>query len=46
VKLKEEDGEMKVLKEPIPEEWQPDLSMPYEERYPTRFPGERIAQRA
>jgi succinate dehydrogenase/fumarate reductase flavoprotein subunit len=40
VKLKEEDGKMKVLKEPIPEEWEPDLSMPYEERYPTRFPGE------
>jgi succinate dehydrogenase/fumarate reductase flavoprotein subunit len=46
VKLKEEDGEMKVLKEPIPEEWQPDLSMPYEERYPTRFPGEMETQSA
>ena len=49
VKLKEENGKMKVLKEPIPKEWEPDLSMPYEERYPTRFPGEtaeRIAQSA
>ena len=40
VKLKEEDGEMKVSREPIPEKWWPDLSMPYEERYPRMFPGE------
>jgi hypothetical protein len=31
---------MKLLKEPIPKEWWPDLSKPYEERYPIRFPGE------
>ena len=41
IKLKEEDGKMKVLKEPIPKEWWPDLSRPYEERYPVRLPGER-----
>jgi succinate dehydrogenase/fumarate reductase flavoprotein subunit len=39
-KLKEEQGRMKVSKEPVPKEWWPDLSKPYEERYPTRFPGE------
>ena len=40
VKLKEEQGRMKVYKEPIPEEWWPDLSEPYEKRYPRLFPGE------
>ncbi len=40
VKLREEQGKMKVLKEPIPKKWWPDLSIPYEERYPMRFPGE------
>jgi succinate dehydrogenase/fumarate reductase flavoprotein subunit len=39
-KIKEEQGGMKVLKEPVPKEWWPDLSKPYEERYPMRFPGE------
>ena len=38
--LKEENGEMKAYKKDIPEEWWPDLSIPYEERYPIRFPGE------
>jgi succinate dehydrogenase/fumarate reductase flavoprotein subunit len=40
VKLREEQGEMKLWKEPIPREWWPDLTKPYEERYPKRFPGE------
>jgi len=40
VKLKEEQGRMKLSKEPIPKEWWPDLSKPYEERYPARLPGE------
>jgi succinate dehydrogenase/fumarate reductase flavoprotein subunit len=40
VLLKEENGTMKAFKKPIPEAWWPDLSKPYEERYPTRFPGE------
>jgi len=40
VLLKEEDGQMKTLKKPIPREWWPDLSLPYTERYPYRFPGE------
>jgi succinate dehydrogenase/fumarate reductase flavoprotein subunit len=40
VKLQEEQGWMKLSKEPIPKQWWPDLSRPYEERYPKRFPGE------
>jgi succinate dehydrogenase/fumarate reductase flavoprotein subunit len=40
VKLKKVDGGMNVFKEPIPEEWWPDLSIPYEERYRVRYPGE------
>jgi succinate dehydrogenase/fumarate reductase flavoprotein subunit len=40
VKLQEEEGRMKVSKEPIPRQWWPDLTKPYEERYPKRFPGE------
>ena len=39
--LKEDNGEMVVFKKPIPEEWWPDLSKPYKELYPCRFPGER-----
>jgi hypothetical protein len=31
---------MTVSTEPIPRAWWPDLSKPYEERYPKRFPGE------
>ena len=40
VKLQAEQGWMKLSKEPIPKQWWPDLSKPYEERYPKRFPGE------
>lgn len=40
--LKEENGRMKLRKEPIPKEWWPDLSKPYEEKYPYRFPEEKI----
>ena len=40
VLLREDDGKMKAFKKPIPKEWWPDLSKPYEERYPLRFPGE------
>ncbi|MCS7115506.1 MAG: FAD-binding protein [Nitrososphaerota archaeon] len=40
VKLKDDNGEMRLWKEPIPKKWWPDLSLPYEERYPRRFPGE------
>jgi succinate dehydrogenase/fumarate reductase flavoprotein subunit len=40
VKIKEEQGEMKLSKESIPEKWWPDLSLPYKERYPLRLPRE------
>ncbi len=39
-KIEEEGGRMKLTKVPIPKEWWPDLSIPYEQRYPFRFPGE------
>jgi succinate dehydrogenase/fumarate reductase flavoprotein subunit len=39
VKLREEQGNMQLSKVPVPKEWWPDLSKPYEERYPVRFPG-------
>ena len=39
-KISNVQGDMKLSKEPIPKEWWPDLSEPYEERYPFRFPGE------
>ena len=41
-KVKEEQGQMKVSREPVPKEWWPDLSQPYEERYDLRFPGEFV----
>lgn len=40
VKIKEREGAMEVVKEPIPKGWWPDLSKPYRERYPMRFAGE------
>jgi succinate dehydrogenase/fumarate reductase flavoprotein subunit len=40
VKLKDDGGRMRLWKEPIPQKWWPDFSIPYEERYPRRFPGE------
>ena len=39
---KAQDGRMELSKRPLPEEWWPDLTTPYEERYPFRFPGEGI----
>ena len=40
VKIKHENGNMKVFKEPIPEAWRPAESSVYKSRYPHRFPGE------
>lgn len=40
VKLKEEQGEMKASKVPIPEKWWPNFEETYEERYPQRFLNE------
>jgi succinate dehydrogenase/fumarate reductase flavoprotein subunit len=41
-KIKQEQGKMKLIKVPIPTEWWPDLTIPYEKRYPMRFPNEKI----
>lgn len=40
VVIKQVNDEMVLFKEPIPEDWKPDPSIPYEERYPKRFPNE------
>jgi succinate dehydrogenase/fumarate reductase flavoprotein subunit len=40
VKLRAEDGKTRVYKEVLPQKWWPDLSKPYESRYPRMFPGE------
>jgi succinate dehydrogenase/fumarate reductase flavoprotein subunit len=42
IKMRLEDGKIKLWKEPVPKEWWPDLSKPYAERYPKRFPGETV----
>ena len=34
VMIKQVDGRMTVYKKPIPQEWWPDLTIPYENRYP------------
>lgn len=39
VMLKEEDGRMLVFKKTVPQEWWPDLTLPYEKRYPVLPPG-------
>jgi succinate dehydrogenase/fumarate reductase flavoprotein subunit len=41
VKVKEEKGKMAAIKVPMPEKWWPDLSLPYQERYPRRFINEK-----
>ena len=38
VKMKKENGKVKVWKEPIPKEWWPDLSKSYDERYAMKYP--------
>ncbi len=40
------DGRMEVVKRPITADWHPDPSLPYEERYPNRVPGESAAWEA
>ncbi len=40
VRIRDRGGVMEVVKKPLPEKWRPDLSRPYRERYPMRFPGE------
>ena len=38
--IKQENGQMVLNKEPVPEQWKPDASLSYQERYQFRFPGE------
>jgi succinate dehydrogenase/fumarate reductase flavoprotein subunit len=38
VLLQQEDGDMQMTKESIPQEWWPDLTTPYEKRYDYHFP--------
>jgi succinate dehydrogenase/fumarate reductase flavoprotein subunit len=40
VLLKEQDGEMVTVKEPVPQAWRPDPGLSYRERYPLELPGE------
>ena len=42
VKIKNEQNQMKLYKEPVPEEWWPDLTQPYEERYSAVLPMEEV----
>jgi len=42
VLIREHNGEMVLDKEPVPAEWKPDMSQPYEERYEWRLPNETI----
>jgi succinate dehydrogenase/fumarate reductase flavoprotein subunit len=44
VKIKDEQGQMKLYKEPVPTEWWPDLTKPYEERYSTVLPLEEMQE--
>ena len=40
VKISRDGDKMRLTKVPIPEDWGPDPSLSYEERYPHRFPRE------
>lgn len=44
VLIRQRDGKMELEKEPVPDEWKPDLSRPYTERYDWRIPNEKIPQ--
>ena len=40
VTARDQDGEMKLAKHMLPEEWKPDSKNAYRENYPREFPGE------
>jgi succinate dehydrogenase/fumarate reductase flavoprotein subunit len=42
VKLQDKNGAMQLSKEPIPQEYWPDMSVPYDERYPKLLPMEEM----
>ena len=39
IKIKEEQGKMKLIKVPVPKEWWPDLSTPYQAKISFSIPG-------
>lgn len=41
-KLKNENGHMVLEKVPVPEEWRPEQSLSYREKYPFVLPGEEV----
>ena len=40
-KIRNEEGKMVLEKVPVPEEWRPDATKTYREKYPYPFPGEQ-----
>jgi succinate dehydrogenase/fumarate reductase flavoprotein subunit len=42
VKVRDNNGKMELVKESFPEKWWPDLSIPYQKRYPWRFLNEHV----
>jgi len=42
IKVRNKDGNMELVKESFPEAWWPDLSVPYQKRYPWRFLNEQV----
>jgi succinate dehydrogenase/fumarate reductase flavoprotein subunit len=40
VVVKQAEGSMEVIREPLPHQWLPDGSLGYKEKYPKRYPGE------
>ncbi|MBN1188113.1 MAG: FAD-binding protein [Dehalococcoidales bacterium] len=40
IKIRADNGRISLWKEPVPEKWWPDLSLPYDKRYPNRQPWE------
>lgn len=41
-KIRQTNGRMELIKVPVPNEWRPDRSLSYREKYPFPFPGEHI----
>ncbi len=46
IKLVEKEGQMTIVKHPIPEKWHPDRSLSYRDKYHAVFPGEDEQRKA
>jgi succinate dehydrogenase/fumarate reductase flavoprotein subunit len=46
IKLVHKDGQMEVVKHPIPEKWHPDPDLKYRDKYHAVFPGEDERRKA